>query len=236
MAFPYHLWGQPHHYAVPAILPSNNPLVSNPEGAIRDFVEHCTNGDRTSLCDANQLEWFKEWAKNDDYRKLIMAVLKSRLDLGWPYNYKALDLLAVMPSSELLPLNDQLAKLADSGGGGEGSAEVKKLAKPLVDKVKAEQGKQEAEEMKKKEEAVLAMWGGMWANNGGGYPQLAAAGWGGYPYPYAAAGIPPEVAPAPVEWKSKAPEGWQPYVHLSTPNPAPSLYPYPYPHPPYWPA
>lgn len=226
MAFPYALWGHLNHYAVPAILPSSNPLVSNPEGAIRDFVEHCTNGDRTSLCDANQLEWFKEWAKNDEYRKLIMGVLKTRLDLGWPYNYKALDILAVMPPSELLPLAEKLGKLAE--GSGEGSAEVKKLAKPLVEKGKAEAAKAEAEEMKKKEAAVLAMWGGMWANDGYKHPQLAAGGWGGFPYPYSAAGIAPGVAPPPVEWQSKAPAGWQPYVYLPPGYPgAVPIIPYP---------
>lgn len=229
MAFPYALWGHPNHYAVPAILPSPNPLVSNPEGAIRDFVEHCTNGDRTSLCDANQLEWFKEWAKNDDYRKLIMDVLKTRLDLGWPYNYKAIDILAVMPVSELLPLAEKLGKLAEASG--EGSAEVKKVVKPLVDKVKAEAAKAEVEEMKKKEAAVLAMWGGMWANDGYRYPQLAASGWGGFPYPYSAAGIVPGVAPPPVEWISKAPEGWQTYV--SFPPRYPGTVPF-NPFPPSW--
>lgn len=215
MAFPYALWGQPNHYAIPAILPSNNPLVSNPEGAIRDFVEHCTNGDRHALCDANQLEWFKEWAKNDEYRKLIMDVVKARLDLGWPYNYKALDILTVMPIGEIMGVQDKLGKLAE--GAGEGSVEVKKLAKPLVDKAKAEATRLEGEEMQKKEAAVLAMWGGMWANNGYTYPQLSAAGWGGFRYPFSAAGIPPGVAPPPVEWKSKAPEGWQPYVLFSLP-------------------
>ena len=210
MAFPYNLWSSPHHYAIPAILPSSNPLVSNPEGAIRDFVEHCTNGDRTNLCDANQLEWFKEWAKNDDYRKLIMEVLKVRLDLGWPYNYKALDILAMMPPGELVSVADKLGKLGE--GTGEGHAEFKKLVKPLLEKVKAEQGKQEAEAMKAKEAAVLAMWGGIWANDGYRQPQLAAGGWGGYPYPYSAAGIPPGIAPPPIQWHSKAPEGWQAYV------------------------
>jgi hypothetical protein len=232
MAFPYHLWGAPNHYAIPAILPSNSPLVQNPEGAIRDCVEHSTNGDRTSLCDANQLKWFEEWAKNDDYRKLIMDVVKSRLDLGWPYNYKALDILAVMPASEVLGVNDKLVKLNE--GTGEGSAEIKKLVKPLLEKVKVEVGKQEAEEMKKKEEAVLAMWGGMWANNGYIQPQLAGAGWGGFPYPYSAAGIVPGVSQPqpPVEWSSKAPEGWQPYVYVpSQPGPA-----YSYPVYQNWPA
>lgn len=216
MAFPYNLWGQPHHYGIPAILPSSNPLIQNPEGAIRDFVEYSTNGDRHSLCDANQLEWFKEWAKNDDYRKLIMEVLKVRLDLGWPYNYKALDILAVMPVGEIISVNDKLVKLGE--GSGEGNVEIKKLVKPLLEKVKTEQGKLEIEEMKKKEAAVLAMWGGIWANDGYRYPQLAAGGWGGFPYPYSAAGIAPGIAPPPVEWQSKAPEGWQPYVIIPIPS------------------
>jgi hypothetical protein len=229
MAFPYNLWQSPQHNAVPAILPSSNPLIQNPEGAIRDFVEHCTNGDRTSLCDANQLKWFEEWAKNDDYRKIIMDVLKTRLDLGWPYAYKALDILAVMPAGELVGLNDKITKLNE--GTGEGSAENKKLIKPMLEKIKGEIGKQEAEEMKKKEEAVMAMWGGMWANNGFVQPQLAQQGWGGVPYPYSAAGIVPGVPHPQVEWKSKAPEGWQPYVYFSEQTGVVS-HPYPFPFPP----
>jgi hypothetical protein len=229
MAFPYNLWQSPQHYAVPAILPSSNPLIQNPEGAIRDFVEHCTNGDRTSLCDANQLKWFEEWAKNVDYRKIIMDVLKTRLDLGWPYAYKALDILAVMPAGELVGLNEKITKLNE--GTGEGSAENKKLIKPMLEKIKGEIGKQEAEEMKKKEEAVMAMWGGMWANNGFVQPQLAQQGWGGVPYPYSAAGIVPGVPHPQVEWKSKAPEGWQPYVYFSEQTGVAS-HPYPFPFPP----
>jgi len=109
--------------------------------------------------------------------------------------------------------------------------EIKKLIKPISEKIKVELGKQEVEEMKKKEEAVMAMWGGMWANNGFVQPQLAQQGWGGWPYPYSAAGIAPGVPHPQVEWKSKAPEGWQPYVYFSDQTGLVS-HPYPFPFPP----
>lgn len=228
MAYPYVNWGlptpyQPHpspypqHYAIPAILPSSSPFVSNPEGAIRDLTEHVTNGDRDQMCDSHRLQWFAEWGKNADHRKIIMDVLKVRMDLVWPYNYKALDILSVMPVSELPGLQEKLTKMNE--GTGEGAAELKKVLKPLLEKAAAEKKKQEEEEMKKREAAVLQMWGGLWANDGYKHPALAGYGWGGFPYPYSGVGIVPGISlpPPGVEWKSKAPEGWQGYVLIPVP-------------------
>jgi hypothetical protein len=202
---------QQQHYAIPAILPSSSPFVSNPAGAIRDLTEHVTNGDRDQMCDAQRLKWFEEWGKNEEFRKIIMDVLKIRLELVWPYNYKALDILAVMPSSEMLGVLDKLTKLNEASGV-EGAAEIKKVVKPLIEKAEAEKKKKEEEEMKKREAAVLQMWGGLWANDGYKHPTLAGYGWGGFPYPYSGAGIVPGVSLPGVEWQSKAPEGWQAYV------------------------
>lgn len=209
-----HPYTHQHHYAIPAILPSSSPFVANPQGAIRDLVENVTNGDRDQLCDAHRLKWFEDWGKNEEYRKIIMDVLKVRMELSWPYNYKALDILAVMPVSELPGVLDKLTKLNETSGV-EGFQEIKKVVKPLIEKAEAEKKKNEEEEMKKREAAVMAMWGGMWANDGFKQPTLAGYGWGGFPYPYSGAGIVPGVSPPGVEWKSNAPAGWQPYVFNS---------------------
>lgn len=176
------------------------------------------------MCDPRAVENIKVWAaENEAQRKVIMEVVKSRLNRGWPYNFKALDLLGVMPVSELAGLADKLKALTESPATTEGSAELKKLAKPLFDKAMVEVRKAEEEEARKKQEAITAMWGGLWANHVG-RPAQINTGWDGYTYPWGQ--IPPGVsasvsAPAQVQWTGQGPEGWQSWVLVprATPNP-----------------
>lgn len=238
MMMPMHpmmMGGYPGHpgnigYGIPSIPPSSkyaldsshvsteySPLIVDPAGAIRDFAEHATNADRQRLCDVWDLKCLEDWGKDESHRKTIMEVVKSRLDLPWPHNYKALDVLAVMPLSESLALIDKLKSISELPASTEGGAELKKAVKPILDKAEAEKKKNEEEEFKKKQEAISAMWGGLWANDhaakapGG----LAAAGWYGWQYPYQV--VPGVPAQAQVGWNSKAPEGWSPYVLAPVP-------------------
>lgn len=204
-------------YSSTAFKTNDSPLIVDPVGAIRDFTEHATNADRQSLCDVWDLQCLTDWGKDEAHRKTIMEVIKSRLDLPWPHNYKALDVLAVMPLSEAVALHDKLKALSETPASTEGAAELKKIVKPILEKVEAEKKKAEEEDFKKKQEAISAMWGGLWANDqaakapGG----LAAAGWYGWQYPYQV--VPGVPAQAQVGWNSKAPEGWSPYVSAPVP-------------------
>ena len=170
-----------------------------------------TNGDLRSMCDESQKAIIKMMLGNDDQKKIILAVLKERLGQGWPYNYKALDLLELATPADLMGMKDDLNKLAEAAATVQGHEELKKLAKPLAGKVKEAEKKQEEEEAKKKQEAIAAMWGGLWANDPYRGPSLAAAGWTGWPYPYVQM-APGVSAQAQVEWASKAPAGWNPWV------------------------
>ncbi|KAK1923658.1 hypothetical protein DB88DRAFT_308209 [Papiliotrema laurentii] len=233
MAVPYAIWagmGMPtmnpsaHHniaYGIPAIPPSANPLVVDPMGAIRDYTEHATNADPKQLCDVWALKCLEDWAKDDAYRKVIIEVISSRLDLPWPHNYKALDILGVMPLGSTLELYDKVKALAEAPSSVVGAAELKKLAKPLADKADEERKKKEEQEMNKRQAAIAAMWGGLWADNATNAPAgLAAAGFYGWQYPYQV--VPGVPAQAPVQWTSKAPEGWTP----SSITPVPQVYPF----------
>jgi hypothetical protein len=207
----------PVHVCSTSPLTSISPslLVTNPAGAIRDYAEHVMSGDRRSMAPAEDIKRLEEWCKNEEYRKVIVEVVKSRLDLGWPYNYKALDVCGVIPVGDLLGLLEQLTKLNESAASVEGAAEIKKLAKPLVDKANGEKKKQEEEEFAKQQAAIAAMWGGLWHNAPAqAQLQLGNAGWGGYPYPY---NMVPGTAAAVPPWQAVidalgTPEGWTPWV------------------------
>lgn len=195
---------------------SLSPLVVDPMGAIRDYTEHATNADPKQLCDVWALKCLEDWAKDDAYRKVIIEVISSRLDLPWPHNYKALDILGVMPLGSTLELYDKVKALAEAPSSVVGGAELKKLAKPLADKADEERKKQEEQEMNKRQAAIAAMWGGLWADNATNAPAgLTAAGFYGWQYPYQV--VPGVPAQAPVQWTSKAPEGWTPYVLAPVP-------------------
>lgn len=139
-----------------------------------------------------------------------MEVVKSRLDLPWPYNYKALDLLSIMPLPDLIPLAEKLKVLSEAASPMEGAGELKKLAKPLYEKAMVEQGKVDEEEARKKQDAIAAMWGGLWANDVG---RPNRSGWGdwGEQWYYPWAQLPPGVAAnADMQMAGRRPEGWYP--------------------------
>ncbi len=172
------------------------------------------------MCDPRAVECVRLWtAENEPQRKVIMDVIKSRLDLGWPYNYKALDLLGVMPVTELTPLVEKLKSFTETPPANEGSADLKKISKPLYEKAMVEVRKAEEEEARKRQEAITAMWGGLWANQVG--RPLAAERWEGWNYPWSE--IPPGIgAQAHMQWTGSAPEGWYPYVPEPKPIPNPA--------------
>ncbi|WVO17178.1 hypothetical protein L204_104870 [Cryptococcus depauperatus] len=208
MAYPWAPWGPPAGYwALPgSSYPST--MTNNPQGVIRDMTTSDTNAAPDVGPDDSRLAWYEDWGKNEEYCKIIMDVLKSRLALEWPYNYKALLILGKMPVGAIVTVHDQVAKLADVADAVRGAEHLKKLAKPIFEKSSAEKKKQEDEANKKKAEAITAMWGGLWTNNSYTAPALASAGWNGWPYPYP---MPPGVAEQLAsQWKGKNPEGWQP--------------------------
>ncbi|KAL7425179.1 hypothetical protein Q5752_000867 [Cryptotrichosporon argae] len=198
------------YYAMPMIPPSSTDVNS----MMRMYAEAAMGPDRTTFCSADQRSNLGAWAKVEEHRKVIVEVIKARLGQEWPYNIKALDILGAMPDEALDGLADDVKKLADAPASQYGSAELKKAAKPVMDKIAARKAKAEEEEAKKKQEAIAAMWGGLWANAPRAPPPVAVMP--GWPYPYGQ--LPPGAAAlANIEWTSKAPEGWAPYV----------VYPYP---------
>jgi len=77
--------------------------------------------------------------------------------------------------------------------------------------------------MKKRQEAILQMWGGLWANEAG-KPNMnlgmgpwggMAGGLGGYQYPYQV--VPGVPAQAGIQWMGKPPDGWQSWVLIPVP-------------------
>lgn len=47
-----------------------------------------------------------------------------------------------------------------------GAKHIKKIAKPILERSAKEKKQKEDEGAKKKQEAITAMWGGLWANDG----------------------------------------------------------------------
>lgn len=162
------------------------------------------------MCDETHKNYIGEWAKNAEYRKIIMGVVKARLDLAWPYNYKALDILSIMPSSELAALHEKLKSFSEGASTIEGGAELKKIVKPILKKAEEEMKTAEAEDMAKKQEAMLSMWGGIWANNtpAPAMQNMNMYGWAGPP------GLPAHA----MGYQTKAPDGWTPYVMVPVPR------------------
>lgn len=111
------------------------------------------------MCSQKFIDRFKEWGATEELRKVVIAVLSERLKLGWPYNYKAVDVLAVMPDAALIPFIDRLDKLTKLDTNVRGSADLKKLVKPVLDRAnKAKEAKAE-EEARKKQAAIEAAAG-----------------------------------------------------------------------------
>jgi hypothetical protein len=170
-------------YAIPSILPSVSyvppflpinsmrlgqgymlifrPMVVNPSEAIRDYAEHVISGDRRQMCSEVQKKHLEDWAKNDEYRKSIMVVIKARLELPWPYKYKALDILSVMPVSDIADCLPLIQKLNESATSVEGAQHLKTMSKGSLEKGKKEKDRVEEEDAKKKMAAVAEMWGGL---------------------------------------------------------------------------
>lgn len=196
---------------------------------MRDYTELVLSGDRRGMCSDADKKKFEAWITSDEFRAAILSVISSRLELGWPYNYKALDLLTLMPLKELMSVADKVQKVSDCPADAEGATHLKAAAKPLLDKVKKEKDRQEEEEANKRMKEVADMWGQLWCNMPNQQlsqqvmmqqPAAGQAGqgqppWAGYAYPYR---VPPGVAapaaPAAAQegagWESKAPQGWTP--------------------------
>ena len=174
------------------------------------------------MCDSRAIEWFKTWSEHPNQRKVIMDVIKDRLDFGWPYNYKSLDLLSIMPTTELTPLADKLKGFSESAASVIGSAELRKISKPLVDKVNVEIRKAEEEDARKRQDAITALWGGLWANHIGQPVPRQMPGWDGWQWSWDA--VPSGVAPpGQTQGSGRSPEGWQPWVFTPYPTYSPTV-------------
>ena len=256
MGVPYAFWPGgthslpgPTHYLIPSIAPSSrrvspcSPIVLtpsawvvNPQNALRDYIEHAISPDRRTMCDKHQLSLIESWARDDPNRSTILEVVRSRLDLGWPYNYKALDVLSVLPVGSIMDLEARIASLADAPATMEGHSELKKIAKPLVEKIKGEKAKREEIEAKDRQTQIQAMWGGMWANQLG---QQHHQPYGAYQPWTTPASVPVQMAQAPPQHRpppsqdlgSGAVDGWNSWVLVPVPNPIsrdiPSVFGYP---------
>ncbi|KAL1405054.1 hypothetical protein Q8F55_008677 [Vanrija albida] len=128
--------------------------------AIKDATYFATDGSTVSLVGARILDRFKEWGAVEEYRKIITAALTERLKLGWPYNYKAVDVLAVMPDAALIPFIDKLEKLSGLPADTRGSGDLKKIVKPILERAKKAKDAKVEEEAKKKLLAIEAAMGG----------------------------------------------------------------------------
>lgn len=152
-------------------------------------------------------------AQDERKRKIILEVLKSRLNLSWPCNYKALDVLSNLPADCLVGMLDQLSEFASPAAGVYGADELKKVTNTFIEKVKAEKAKKEAEEFEKKQKEVSAMWGPLWTNSPPvpafpGHICFPTTAHRPVPYPY----VPPGISCPPVTWPNGAPEGWSTWV------------------------
>lgn len=173
-----------------------------------------TDSDETrGLAALDQVERVVILAQDEHKRKIILDVLKSRLDLGWPCNYKALDIMAHLPPAYLVPMLDKISEFAIPAQSMVGATQLKEVTSRFIDKVKAEKEKQDAEEFEKKQKEIAAMWSGLWTNQPAQpvypahlcFPHTAQPP---VPYPY----VPPGLTCPPVAWSSKAPEGWTSWV------------------------
>lgn len=179
------------------------------KAGVREYVQIATN-DTNAEPDATQLALIEGWAADKDYEKEIVSALKERLDQGWPFNYKALVVCGKLKAAQLIDLIDKLTPLTKLGASIAGAEHVRKLAKPLLDKASKAKSAKEAEEAKKRQEAIMQMWGGLWHNQHQDKPgsltfpmSAVPPGW---TWPYSS--NPPGYAPAPSPWTGKGPDGW----------------------------
>ena len=167
------------------------------------------------------LATFEKWAADNlNARKVIIEVVKARLDMGWPYNYKALDLLGVMPVGEVVGLSDKLRAITETPPSTKGSSELKTIAKPLLERAMAQIERVEEEEARRKQDAIAAMWGGIWANEVGRPAAVLGNRWDSWPSCFGRVRG-DETAQARAQGIGQGSEGWQPCVIVPTPLPTP---------------
>lgn len=202
------------------ITPVSSLLVTDGTSAalqaegVRQLTQLYTNGDDSqSLADAHQIDGIVTLAKDETKRKIILEVLKGRLALQWPYNYRALDIMANLAPEHLVGMLDDISKYASPAAGVLGGEHLKAVTNSFIDKVKAAKAKKEADEFEKKQKEMMAMWGPLWTNQPAApvYPaHLCFPHTASQPvaYPY----VPPGLSCPPVTWSSRAPEGWTSWV------------------------
>ncbi|BEJ12410.1 hypothetical protein CspHIS471_0208700 [Cutaneotrichosporon sp. HIS471] len=191
------------------------------EEGLRSLVQLYTGGDDAAgLADAQQIEALVTLAKDESKRKIILEILKGRLALDWPYNYRALDILSNLEPEHLIGLLDDISKYASPAAGVLGDEHLKTVTNSFIEKVKAARAKKEADEFDKKQKEMMAVWGPLWTNQPAApvypahlfFPHTASQP---VPYPY----VPPGLNCPPVTWSSRAPEGWTSWVlHVALVN------------------
>lgn len=180
--------------------------------AIKEIVKSETGPSMEGMTQHYIIGYIKTWIESEDSRKAIMSVVTERLGQPWPCNYKALDILTLMPVGELSGVFGKLTELSKKEG--EEGKHLKALAEPLIKKVQAEKDKKAAEEAKKREAAVAAAWGGL-INPAAIQIQCPPTVSFGYPMGvnycpnYLRSGLTPHACPL-----MRCNPGWQPCVHM----------------------
>lgn len=179
------------------------------KAAVKEYVQVTTN-DTDAEPDATQLALIETWLGDKDYEKEIIGVLQERLEHDWPFNYKALVVCGKLKDAQLIDLIDKLTPLTKLSNAAQGATHIKKLAKPLFDKGNKAKSAKEAEEAKKRQDAIMQMWGGLWHNQPQERPPTLtfpmSAVPPGWSWPYSS--NPPGYAPATSPWVGKGPDGW----------------------------
>lgn len=179
------------------------------KAAVKEYVQIATN-DADAEPDATQLDLIETWLADKDYEKEIIGVLKERLDSGWPFNYKALLVCKKLKDPQTIELIDKVTPLTKLGNATQGAIHVKKEAKPLLERATKAKSAKEAEDAKKRQEAIMQMWGGLWHNQPQERPPTLtfpmSAVPPGWTWPYSS--NPPGYVPATSPWVGKGPDGW----------------------------
>lgn len=179
------------------------------KAAVKEYVQIATN-DADTEPDSTQLELIETWLADKDYEKEIIGVLKERLDSGWPFNYKALLVCKKLKDAQAIDLIDKVTPLTKMGNTTQGATHVRKEAKPLLDRATKAKNAKEAEEAKKRQDAIMTMWGGLWHDQPQQRPTTLTfpvnALPPGWTWPYSS--NPPGYMPAPSPWVGKGPDGW----------------------------
>lgn len=176
---------------------------------MKEYVQIATNDSDTEP-DDTQLSLIESFLADKDYEKEVIGVLKERLGSDWPYNYKALLVCAKLKDAQAIDLIDKVTPLTSLGSAVVGAKHVTKLAKPLLERAKKAKSAKEAEEAKKRQEAIMQMWGGLWHNQPQDRPPTLtfpmSAVPPGWTWPYSS--NPPGYLPGTSPWIGKGPDGW----------------------------